>query len=79
MRRQSIFYRLYFRGKKRFSNTCGKNGSDKDTEELGGVLEFDHKTAPVLKIMSLADAKSIKKKTDRKGGQGIIVGMAETR
>jgi anaerobic ribonucleoside-triphosphate reductase len=59
-------------------NRCGE-AEDKDTPRFGGVLEFAHKTAPVLKIMTLADAKEIKRRTDRKGGSGIIVGMAETR
>lgn len=61
-------------------NKCAEElGSDKNTPRLGGILEFSHKTAPVLKIMSLEDAQTIKRKTDRKGGSGIIVGMATRR
>lgn len=60
-------------------NKCGEEGSDRDTPRLGGVMEYECKTNGVLKIMSLADAQSIRKKTDRVGGQGIIKGLAERR
>ncbi len=56
-------------------NTCGRNGSDAETPRLGGVMNYEHKTAGVLQVMSLEDAQSIRRKTDRTGGQGIIKGM----
>lgn len=64
-------------------NVCGdcgvKQEKTRGNSRPGGIMEYAHKTAPTIKIISLDDAKNIIKNTDRIGGQGIIKGMKERR
>lgn len=73
----NILYKKF--GKINECNSCGENGSDANTERIGAVMQFDHKTGGYPVLMSLKDAKEINRRTDRRGGQGIIVGLAEKR
>lgn len=64
-------------------NVCRQCGEEQEksrgNSRPGGIMEYAHKTAPTIRILSLNDAKQIIKNTDRVGGQGIIKGMAERR
>lgn len=72
------------RTKPGYANECGDCGQlsedEKGNTRPGGIMEYAHKTAPTIKILTnLNDAKTIIKSTDRTGGQGVIRGMAERK
>ncbi len=73
-------YNLYPK-KPGFINECGSCGieSEEGIVPLGGIMEYSHKTAPTIKIMTLSDTKEIIRKTKRKSGTSIISGLSRSR
>lgn len=62
-------------------NTCWQCGEEEDSgnEFPGGTMEYECKTNGVLKITTLSNAQSLRRKMDRAGGQGIVRGMNTKR
>ena len=76
-------FRLGMKGKLGLYRECPSCGREieksRGNVRIGGIMEYAHKTAPVIKLMSLEDAKEINRRTKRPSGTSIISGMSEVR